>query len=91
MKFHHTVAQLQFLQKQARRDIHTASSFLASRVKQPDEDDWGKCRRVVAYLATTRTLPLRLMADEDLSEMKWLVGVSHNMRIGTAKGKSERR
>jgi hypothetical protein len=67
VKFHHTVAQ------------HTASSFLASRVKQPDEDDWGKCRRVVEYLVTMRTLPLRLIADEDLSEIKWLVDASHNV------------
>lgn len=79
VKFHHTVAQLQFLQKRARRDIHTASSFLASRVKKPDEDDWSKCRRVVEYLATTRTLPLRLVADDSLSEIKWLVDASHNV------------
>jgi hypothetical protein len=48
-------------------------------VKQPDEDDWGKCRRVVEYLGTTRSLPLRLMADENLSEIKWLVDASHNV------------
>lgn len=40
VKFHHTVAQLQFLQKRARRDIHTVCLFLASHVKQSNEDDW---------------------------------------------------
>jgi len=44
VQFHHSVAQLVFLQKRARRDIQTASSFLSSRVKRPDEDDWGKLR-----------------------------------------------
>lgn len=39
VKFHHSVAQLVFLQKRARRDIQTARSFLASRVKRPDEED----------------------------------------------------
>jgi hypothetical protein len=33
----------------------------------------------VEYLVTTRTLPLRLIADEDLSEIKWLVDASHNV------------
>jgi hypothetical protein len=42
IKFHHSVAQLVFLQKRASRDIQTVVSFLATRVKRPDEDDWGK-------------------------------------------------
>lgn len=79
IKFHHTVAQLQFFQKRARRDIHIASSFLASRVKKPDEDDWGKCRRVVQYLVNTRMMPLRLTMDDDLTKIRWLVDASHNV------------
>ncbi len=39
--FHHTVAQLLFLCKCTHRDIQTAISFLTTRVKCPDEDDWG--------------------------------------------------
>ena len=38
--FHRTVAQLLFLGTRARRDIRTAVSFLCTRVKSPDEDDW---------------------------------------------------
>ena len=41
-KFHRTVAQLLFLGGRARPDIKTAVSFLTTRVKKPDEDDWGK-------------------------------------------------
>jgi hypothetical protein len=72
------VAQLVFLQKRAQRDIQVATSFLSSRVKRTDEDDWGKCRRVLQYLKAYKSIPLRLMAD-DLKEMKWLVDASHNV------------
>ena len=74
--FHHTVAQLLFLSSRARRDIQTAVSFLTTRVKKPDEDDWGKVKRVLKYLKGTRSLPLRLSVD-NLSSSKWLVDVSH--------------
>jgi hypothetical protein len=45
--FHHTVAQLLFLCKHTRRDIQTAVSFLTTRVKHPDEDDWGKLKCIL--------------------------------------------
>jgi hypothetical protein len=40
--FHHAVAQLLFLSARARRDIQPVTAFLTTRVKNPDEDDWGK-------------------------------------------------
>lgn len=52
--FHTTTAQLLFLSQRARRDIQTAVSFLTTRVKCPDEDDWGKLKRVLRYLKGTR-------------------------------------
>jgi hypothetical protein len=42
LAFHHTVAQLLFMATRARQDIQTAVAFLTTRVKRPDEDDWGK-------------------------------------------------
>jgi hypothetical protein len=78
MKFHHSVAQLVFLQKRARRDIQTTSFFLSSRVKKPDEDDWSKLRRVLQYLKGTRSLKLRISVD-DLKEAKWYIDTSHNV------------
>jgi hypothetical protein len=78
VQFHHTVAQLVFLQKRARRDIQTATSFLSSRVKQPDEDDWGKLRRVIQYLKATRSLRLRITV-ESLKEISWFIDGSHNV------------
>ena len=50
LAFHHTVAQLLFMATRARRDIQTAVAFLTTRVKNPDEDNWGKLKRVLKYL-----------------------------------------
>ena len=44
ISFHHTTAQLLFLSLRARREIQTAVSFLTTRVKKPDEGDWGKLK-----------------------------------------------
>ncbi len=61
--FHHTVAQLLFLCKRTQRDIQTAVSFLTTCVKHPDEDDWGKLKRVLRYLRGTCHMKLNLSAD----------------------------
>jgi hypothetical protein len=45
LAFHHTVAQLLFMATRTRRDIQTAVAFLTTRVKTPNEDDWGKLKR----------------------------------------------
>ena len=60
--FHHTTAQLLFLSR-VRRDIQTAVAFLTTRVKAPDEDDWGKLKRILKYLFGTHFLKLTLSAD----------------------------
>ncbi len=52
-QFHHTVAQLLFFCCRVRKDIQTAVSFLTTRVKKPNEDDWGKLKRVLKYLKGT--------------------------------------
>jgi len=53
MAFHHTMAQLLFLSARARRDIQPATAFLTTRVRSPDEDNWGKVKRVLSYLKGT--------------------------------------
>jgi hypothetical protein len=45
--FHHDVAQLLFASSRSRKDIQTAVSFLTTRVKHPDEDDWDKLKRLL--------------------------------------------
>ena len=57
------MAQLLFLACRGRRDIQTAVSFLTTRVRAPDEDDWGKVRRVLQYLKGTLYLKLRLTVE----------------------------
>ena len=74
--FHHTVAQLLFMSTRARRDIQTAVSFLTSRVKSPDQDDWFKLRRCLKYLKGTIGLKLTLSVD-DMSVIKWWADASY--------------
>ena len=75
--FHHTTAQLLFLSR-VRRDIQTTVAFLTTRVKKPDDDDWGKLKRVLRYLQCTRFLKLTLFA-ESLTNIVWYVDASHNL------------
>jgi hypothetical protein len=75
--FHHTTAQLLFLSR-IRRDIQTTVAFLTTRVKRPDNDDWGKLQRVLKYLHSTRYLKLTLFA-ESLSNIVWYVDASHQL------------
>jgi hypothetical protein len=77
LAFHHTVAQLLFMATRAIRDIQTAVAFLTTRVKSPDEDDWGKLKQVLMYLNGTKYLKLRLTVD-NMSVLKWFVDGSHN-------------
>ncbi len=72
------MAQLLFMSTRARRDIQTAIAFLATRVKNPDEDDWGNLKRVLKYLYGTRYLKLKLSVDS-LTMLKWYVDGSHNV------------
>ena len=76
IEFHHIVAQLLFISNQARRDIQTAVAFLTTQVKGPDEDDWGKLRRIIKYLNGTRNLELRLTVD-NIGSIKWYVDASY--------------
>ena len=45
--FHHTTAQLLFLRSLERRDIHTAVSFLTTRVKKLEKRRLGKTQKSV--------------------------------------------
>jgi hypothetical protein len=68
--YHHNVAKLLFLCKRARPDIQTAVSFLCTRVKNPDTDDYKKLMRVMRYLRGTLNMPLTLEAN-DVRVIKW--------------------
>ena len=73
--YHHTVAKALFLCKRARPDLQTAVAFLSTRVREPDEDDYKKLKRMVQYLRATKNLFLTLEAD-NLQVIKWWVDAS---------------
>jgi hypothetical protein len=61
-----------------RCNIQTTVAFLTTRVKQPDEDDWGKLKRVLKYLHSTLSLPLTLFA-KSLTNIIWYVDAAHQI------------
>jgi hypothetical protein len=56
--FHRIVARLVWVQARGQRDTQTPVSFIMTRVKSPDEDDWGKLKRVLQYIKGTIHMPL---------------------------------
>ena len=74
--FHFIVAKSLFLCKRGRPDIQTAISFLCTRVKNPDFDDWKKLGRLIKYLRATKNLKLTVSAD-DAHVLKWWVDGSY--------------
>jgi hypothetical protein len=63
MIVHRNTAKLLFLSQRARPDVQTATSFLCTRVKESDTDDYKKLTRVMQYLRATKYLPLILGTD----------------------------
>ena len=62
--FHCLVAKRLFLSKRAGPDIQPIIAFLTTRVRNPDEDDWKKLRRLSSYLdATIKNVKLHLNAN----------------------------
>ena len=73
--FHQTVAQLLFLYKRARPDVTTLVSFLATRVRQTNKNEWGKLRHGLLYLKGTLYTKRYFTAD-NLPNIVWWVGGS---------------
>ena len=71
-QFHRTTAQLLFLCKRARPDVQTLVSFLTTRVKSPDEDNWGKLRHGLMYLKGMFHMK-RYLTSDNLSNIVWWV------------------
>ena len=62
-QFHCTVEQLLFLCKRARPDIEPLVSFLTTRVRDPDEDDWGNLKHGLKYLKGTLYMKSHMSAE----------------------------
>ena len=84
--FHKIVMKGMFLCKRARSDISPGIGLLASRVKEPTEQDWNKLVRLLAFLKGTRNDVLTLEAD-DSQELAWYIdaffAVHPNMKSHT--------
>jgi hypothetical protein len=74
-ELHTFVAKSLFACKRARPDLHTTTTFLCTRVKQPTQDDWTKLLRLMTYLNGSKDEVLFLSAD-DLHVIKWYVDAS---------------
>ena len=60
----HNTAKLLFLCKRARPDLQTAVSFLCTRVKKPDVDNYKKLCQTMRYLRGSLHMPLTLEAEK---------------------------
>ena len=88
-EFHSLVAKVLFATKRARPDTATSVSYLTTRVREPDKQDWGKMVHLMKYLRGTKDLALTLSADGS-GILKWYVDgsftVHPNMRGHTGGG-----
>jgi hypothetical protein len=73
--FHHSVAQIMFASSRSRTIIPTKLTFLLTRLKSPDKDDWGKLKRGLEYMRDTFYMPFIMRADS-LHIVKWWVDAS---------------
>eukprot|EP00934_Nitzschia_sp_Nitz4_P008987 Nitzschia sp. Nitz4//scaffold353_size16344//11151//16190//NITZ4_008865-RA/size16344-processed-gene-0.13-mRNA-1//1//CDS//3329548925//8977//frame0 len=80
--FVHLVMQGLYLSQRARPDIRTAISFLCSRIKCPDEDDYLKLRRLMQYLQGTVDLVL-VLDGSDIGKVQWWVDASYAVHDDT--------
>jgi hypothetical protein len=74
--FHTLVAKLLFVSKRGRPDIQLPVSFLTTRVREPDIDDYRKLSRVIRYLRSTLHILLTLERN-NLHGIEWWVDASY--------------
>ena len=85
-KFHHTVAQLLYLENRIKPELAVAIGFLTTRVQCSSQDDWRKLIRVVRYVSENRDVGIilrpgglgRLVAYIDASYGTHPDGKSHS-------------
>ena len=75
--FHRLMAKLFFLRKYKRPDIQPTIAFLTTRVRNPDEDDWKKLRRMLSYLDATINIVKLHLNGNDLKVAHWWVKASY--------------
>ena len=74
-QFHAFVAKGLFASKRGRPDIQPAISFMATRVKAPNEGDWTKLKRLMQFLKTTQDDVLTLKGN-GTNVIKWYLNAA---------------
>jgi hypothetical protein len=91
VEFHNLVAKTLYSTKRARPDTCTAITFLTTRVRAPDKEDWNKLVHLMRYIRGTRTM-LLILSDNGSGILKrWVdasFGVHPNMRGHSGGGLS---
>lgn len=78
VNFHSVTMQLLYIAKRCRLDILTTVSFLSTRMKNPDEDDWGKLRRCLQFLKGTIDDPL-ILGGKDIHKLQAWIDASYSV------------
>ena len=78
--FHNLVAKTLYTTKRERPDTCTSITFVPTRVREPDTDDWKKLVHLMKYLRTTIILPLILGAGGTVI-LKWWIDASFAFHI----------
>ncbi len=71
--FHNVVPKALYVAKRAWPDIAVSVSFLTTRVRCPNVQDWVKLRHLVEYLQSMVDLPLTLGATSGGVRLHWYV------------------
>jgi len=86
--FHHIVAKMLYISKQARIDADLVVSFLCTRVSKSTIQDWNKLKRLMLYLKKTIDMP-RILGASRLDTLWTWVDASygtHHDRKGHTGG-----
>jgi hypothetical protein len=71
-EFHNLLTKILYATKRARPNTCTVITFLTTRVRAPDKDDWTRLVHLMRYIRGTRTMPLILIANGS-GILKWWV------------------
>jgi hypothetical protein len=75
-RFHTTVARLLYLSKRTRPDIQLPVLYLCTRVKEPNEEDDAKLRKILGYLRLTKKKPRIITSRGNLNRLVAYVDAS---------------
>jgi hypothetical protein len=86
--FHNLVAKILLAAKRARPDTCTAVAFLATRVREPDQDNWAKLVHLMKCIRGTKMSPL-IPSASGSGILKWWTDASfavHPKMRGNTRG-----